>query len=244
MTDAPINHEPPRYGTINLDYIAGWFSASKTEPMWALNLMKYREKADYRDGREVDITGWEADNLYSPIEPLAMVGAAIALVAIVVDQPAGDDVRWDRVALVKYPYRAALAEMDAMPQFQAQHVHKDAGMERTIVAATFPRTATIDTSLAAATADSAQLMLQFVASADAPEIEADGVEALARFDCENVIIGDGRAWAEARWSVVGKATDDDIRAAVEKTSVEGDQYVVLLKPQFGDFLRLVAASAE
>jgi hypothetical protein len=240
MSDAPIHHEQPRYGSINLDYIATWQTASATEPMWALNLMHYRDKADYRDGRDVDITGWEADNLYSPIEPLAMVGASIALVAIVVDQPAGEDVRWDRVALVKYPYRNALAEMDAMPEFQAQHVHKDAGMARTIVAATFPQAASIDASLATSTPDSAELLLQFVASADAPAIDADGVVPLATFDCEGVIIGDGRTWAEARWSVVAGASAEDLRAAVEKASVDGDHYVTLLKPQFGDFLGLLA----
>jgi hypothetical protein len=244
MTDRVGDHEELRYGTLNRDYVATWSEASKTEPMWALNLMHYREKADYRDGREVDITGWEADNLYSPIEPLMMVGADIALVAIVVDQPAGSDVRWDRVAIVKYPYRNALAEMDSLPEFQAQHVHKDAGMARTIVAATFPQASTIDTDVAGSATHKSQLLLQFVTSADAPAVSLDGVAPLATFDCEGVIIGDGRTWAQARWSLVESATAEDISAAVAGLTVEGDQYVVLLKPQFGDFVKLVAASAR
>ena len=149
--------------------------------------------------------------------------------------------RWDRIALVRYPYRAALAEMDATPEFQAQHVHKDAGMERTIVAATFPQPTSVDAALAGATADSAQLLLQFVGSADAPSIELDGVTPLATFDCEGVIIGDGRTWAEARWSVVESASAEDVSAAVTSADVDSDQYVVLLKPQFGDLLKLLAA---
>jgi hypothetical protein len=209
--------------------------------MWALNLMNYREKADYRDGRDVDITGWEADNLYAPIEPLMLVGAEIAIVAIVVDQVAGDDVRWDRIAIVKYPYRNALAEMDAMPEFQAQHVHKDAGMERTIVAATFPQPASIDVDMAGSATHKSELLLQFVAAADNPPVSAEGIAPLATFDCEGVIIGDGRTWAEARWSVVGGASNEDIAAAVQQSDT--DQYVVVLKPQFGDFLRLLADSA-
>jgi hypothetical protein len=241
MTDAVADHEELRYGTLNRDYISTWATASKSEPMWALNLMKYREKADYRDGRDVDITGWEADNLYAPIEPLMLVGAEIAIVAIVVDQPGGDDVRWDRVAIVKYPYRNALAEMDAMPEFQAQHVHKDAGMQRTIVAATFPRSATVDVDVAGSATHKSQLVLQFVASADTPPIVLEGVAPLATFDCEGVIIGDGRTWAEARWSVLEGASNEDITAAVRAS--DGDQYVVVLKPQFGDFLRLLADSA-
>jgi hypothetical protein len=243
MADQLADHDELRYGTLNRDYVATWGSASKTEPMWALNLMHYREKADYRDGRDVDITGWEADNLYAPIEPLMSVGAEIAIVAIVVDQPAGGDVRWDRVAIVKYPYRNALAEMDAMPEFQAQHVHKDAGMERTIVAATFPQVDTIDTDVAGSATHKSQLLLQFVGSADAPAVSLDGIAPLATFDCEGVIIGDGRTWAEARWSLVESASAEDISAAVAELTTDGDQYVVLLKPQFGDFVKLVADSA-
>ncbi|MBT5849641.1 MAG: hypothetical protein HOH36_04305, partial [Acidimicrobiaceae bacterium] len=62
----------PRYGTINSDYIASWFQrAAPGGPMWALNLMKYREQADYADGRETALSGVEADDLYAPHEHLA-----------------------------------------------------------------------------------------------------------------------------------------------------------------------------
>ncbi|HVS68485.1 MAG TPA: hypothetical protein VHE56_08045, partial [Mycobacteriales bacterium] len=91
----------PRYGTINMPYIATWPTKPMDEPMWALNLMHYREKAEYADGRETDLTGWEADNLYSPLGPLAAIGAELVIVAIVVDQPAGEDYKWDRVAIVR-----------------------------------------------------------------------------------------------------------------------------------------------
>ena len=123
----------PRYGTINMPYIATWPSKPMDEPMWALNLMHYRTKAEYADGRETDLTGWEADNLYSPLGPLAAIGAELVIVAIVVDQPAGSDYRWDRVAIVRYPNRQALADMNMTPEFQEAHIHKDAGMKFTIV---------------------------------------------------------------------------------------------------------------
>lgn len=41
----------PRYGTINQAYFATWFERTEPGgPMWALNLMKYREQAEYADG--------------------------------------------------------------------------------------------------------------------------------------------------------------------------------------------------
>ena len=46
-------------------------------PVWMVNLMKYRETADYADGRESAISGREADDLYTPLESLAAVGAEI-----------------------------------------------------------------------------------------------------------------------------------------------------------------------
>ena len=43
--------------------------------MWALNLMKYRERAEYADGRESSISGMEADDEYAPHEHLRKVGS-------------------------------------------------------------------------------------------------------------------------------------------------------------------------
>lgn len=43
----PIRHD---YGTPNLDYISTWFSREDDGPFWALNLMKYRERAIAADG--------------------------------------------------------------------------------------------------------------------------------------------------------------------------------------------------
>ena len=49
----------PRYATLNTDYAAEMFSMSDEEdgPIWMVNLMKYREIADYGDGRESNISG-------------------------------------------------------------------------------------------------------------------------------------------------------------------------------------------
>jgi hypothetical protein len=234
----------PRYGTINLPYIATWKDLPQDEPMWALNLMHYRTKAEYADGRETDLTGWEADNLYSPLGPLAAIGAELVIVAIVVDQPAGTDYKRDRVAIVRYPNRLAVADMNLTPEFLEAHVHTDAGMKFTIVSATFPQPETIDRSLIDTdTTYEQQMLLQVVADADAPEVAIPGATRIATFTVEDNVIGDDRKWAEARWDLVpATVSAEKVQAATAAAGTDGDRYVLLLKPQLGDFLRAVAKS--
>ena len=67
-----INKTKVRYGQVNKQY---GFQLATTPPeddgpVWMVNLMSYREKADYADGREADYSGKEADDKYAPIGPL------------------------------------------------------------------------------------------------------------------------------------------------------------------------------
>ncbi len=124
-----------RYGQIDPEYfetLAGT-PAEDDGPVWMINLMKYRDLADYQDGRETTITGREADDIYAPFGPLAAVGAEIVFVADVETQLLGDAPVWDRVAVVKYPTRRSFIDMQSDPSFLDLHVHKEAGMEQTIV---------------------------------------------------------------------------------------------------------------
>jgi hypothetical protein len=234
---ADLQTESPRYGRINLDYVATWGQIPDDEPMWALNLMHYRERADYRDGRDADITGQEADDRYAPFGPLATVGARIVLVAPVVEQLAGDAVTWDRIAIVRYPNRRAMLAMEALPEFQAAHVHKEAGMATTIVAATYPRAGSVN----AAAVPGSMLLLQLSASAAAPDVATPGCTRLAEFDVDGVIIGDGRTWAVARWDLVPATEVDAVRVSVAEHPADGDRVVVVgapfideLAPTLGD----------
>ena len=131
MTDT----RTPRYGTVDRDYGMRLATTPPDEdgPVWMVNLMKYREVADYADGRESAISGREADDLYTPRESLAAIGAEIVFAGEVDQQLLGDAPIWDRVGVVKYPTRRSFIEMQSRPDFQRQHVHKDAGMAETIV---------------------------------------------------------------------------------------------------------------
>ena len=128
----------PRYGTVDRDYGMRLATTPPDEdgPVWMVNLMKYREVADYPGGAPGDgpaISGREADDLYTPLESLAGVGAEIVFGGEVDQQLLGDAPIWDRVGVVKYPTRRSFIEMQSRSDFQRQHVHKEAGMQETIV---------------------------------------------------------------------------------------------------------------
>jgi len=129
-----------RYGQIDHEYGIKLATTPPDEdgPVWMVNLMKYREKADYADGRSADITGREADDLYAPFGPLKAIGAEIVFVAEVDSQFLNDTPKWDRVAIVKYPTRRSFIEMQTRKDFQELHHHKEAGMAETIVAGCLP----------------------------------------------------------------------------------------------------------
>jgi uncharacterized protein (DUF1330 family) len=46
---------------------------------------------------------------------------------------------WDAVALVEYPSRKAFIEMVSRKDYREAHTHREAGLKRTIVLATTPR---------------------------------------------------------------------------------------------------------
>jgi hypothetical protein len=125
----------PRYGQVDRNYGMRLATTPPDDdgPVWMVNLMKYRDVADYADGRETTISGRDADDLYTPRESLAAVGAEIVFAGEVDQQLLGDAPIWDRVGVVKYPTRRSFIEMQSRSDFQQQHVHKDAGMAETIV---------------------------------------------------------------------------------------------------------------
>ena len=103
-----------------------------------VNLMKYHDVAQYADTSSQEISGREADNLYTPLEPLAAIGAEIVYVGDVETKLLGDERDWDRIAVVKYPTRRSFIDMQQRKDFKEKHVHKEAGMQETIVMGCLP----------------------------------------------------------------------------------------------------------
>ena len=83
------------------------------------NLIRYRDKAVYADGRETDLSGREANALYAPIDFLAAIGARIVYASEALES----DGVWDDIAIVEYPCPLAFFAMSSEPEFKARALH-------------------------------------------------------------------------------------------------------------------------
>ncbi|MEM9515375.1 MAG: DUF1330 domain-containing protein [Actinomycetota bacterium] len=100
-------------------------------PIYMVNLLEFKEFAEYEDGRETDLTGREAYALYAEgqRDVLPLFGAEVVFEGDVSFLAIGEvEELWDEVAIVRYPSRATLLEMSASPEFMAVSVHRTAGL--------------------------------------------------------------------------------------------------------------------
>ncbi len=226
----------PRYGTPNWEMIGKWLElpAEQDGPFWAVNLMDYRELADYADGCETTLTGREADDVYAPLGPLAEIGAMPAFAADVIDQPLGAP-SYDRVAIVRYPSRAKFFEMQRREDFLELHVHKDAGMASTIVFAARPLHAG-DLPDGGAHV----LRVRRFAEGQQPAADPTGVTPVAHFEIEGAIVGDGRRWDDARFD---RVEDSALSLLSETGGVEEPIITVLGPSELDDLAASVTTAA-
>jgi len=101
-------------------------------PIVMLNLLRYREQADYPDDFEAEpCPGKEAYRRYSA-QALARIesvgGRVIYWGRVQASVIAPDAEEWDEVFLVEYPSRAALLEMLSQPEYRAIVPHRTAGL--------------------------------------------------------------------------------------------------------------------
>lgn len=108
-----------------------FFSAEEDGPMCMVNLLKFKEKAEYADGSEPELSGRDAYLRYGMgVQAcLAAVGGSARFSGFVTDLMLGEvDELWDMVAIAEYPSRAAMMQMVMSPEYQAITKHRDAGL--------------------------------------------------------------------------------------------------------------------
>jgi len=108
-----------------------FFSAEEDGPMCMVNLLKFKEKAEYADGSEPELSGRDAYLRYGVgVQAcLAAVGGRARFSGFVTDLMLGEvEELWDMVAIAEYPSRAAMLEMVRSPEYQAITKHRDAGL--------------------------------------------------------------------------------------------------------------------
>ncbi len=216
--------------------VGGWLEmpAEQDGPFWAVNLMDYREFADYADGRETTLTGREADDLYAPLGPLTEIGAMPAFLADVTAQPLGMPL-YDRVAIVRYPSRAKFFEMQRRDDFLELHAHKDAGMASTIVFAAHPVHASDlpDGGVHV-------LRVRRFTEGQRPAPDPTGVTPVAHFEIEGVIVGDDRRWDDAKFDRVDEAALE----MLNDTGGVDEQIMIVLGPSELDELATSVATVR
>jgi hypothetical protein len=219
-----------RYGSVDPEYAERLASTPPDQdgPVWMVNLMRYRERAEYADGRATDLTGQQADDLYAPFDSLAAVGAEIVFFGEVETQLLGDGPAWDRIAVVKYPTGRAFVDMQMRPEFVEHHVHKDAGMAATIITGTRPfahpegpaDAPELDQVPFPSTPEDPRIVVVHVVAFDREQASVDesiesmtaytqhaidvavphGVRVEGWFRCDGTVVGDGRHWDQVRFN--------------------------------------------
>jgi uncharacterized protein (DUF1330 family) len=214
------------YGTIDADYARRLASVAPADdgPVWMINLMRFRERAVYVDGRDTDLTGREADDRYAPFGPFRTVGAELVFLSEVEAQFLGEDQDWDRIAVVRYPSRRSFLEMQEVPEYLELHKHKEAGLASTFVIVGLPvelpelpsASPALDMVPHPSTPEDGPVVILHVLryheghqsedmelyTGEAARIALPhGVRIGAWLDVEGTIVGDGRDWDQVRFNV-------------------------------------------
>ncbi|MCP4963583.1 MAG: DUF1330 domain-containing protein [Actinomycetia bacterium] len=100
-------------------------------PIYMVNLLKFKDTAEYEDGRQTDLTGYEAYQIYGQgvSELLATFGGELTFAADVTFLALGQvEELWDEVAIARYPNRGAILAMSSSDEWRELAVHRTAGL--------------------------------------------------------------------------------------------------------------------
>lgn len=100
-------------------------------PIFMINLLKFRDRAVYEDGRACDLSGRDAYMIYgrAVTELLPKFGGRALFAGDVTHLTLGlVEELWDEVAVASYPDRAALVAMSMSDEWREISVHRTAGL--------------------------------------------------------------------------------------------------------------------
>ncbi len=105
---------------------------TSAEPIVMLNLLRFRAKAEYPDGRKSELTGRQAYNIYGEAmrKVVEREGGRFIFAADIKSLVIGVvDELWDIAALVEYPSSSAFARIASSPEVAEIGVHRAAGLQ-------------------------------------------------------------------------------------------------------------------
>ena len=113
------------------EQIQALFTNAPPGPLVMLNLLKFKKKAEYADGRQTDISGAEAYGIYAgemrkliETDGGRMVFSALMNVLVIGE----GDLEWDIVGIAEYASLKSFQKITASTQYQEINVHRDAGL--------------------------------------------------------------------------------------------------------------------
>jgi uncharacterized protein (DUF1330 family) len=114
------------------EQMKGLMSPGPKGPIFMVNLLKFKERAEYDDGRETNLTGRDAYMIYgrAVTELLPKFGGRVVFAADVTFLSLGRvEELWDEIAIGMYPDRAAMVRMSMSEEWRAIAVHRSAGLK-------------------------------------------------------------------------------------------------------------------
>lgn len=114
------------------EQMKGFLEGDDDTPIYMVNLLRFKEKAVYEDGRETSLTGAEAYAIYgAEVQAhLAKVGGKGIFSGQVSRLMLGEvEDLWDMVAIVTYPSKKAMLTMITDPDYMESAKHRSAGLE-------------------------------------------------------------------------------------------------------------------
>ena len=117
--------------TPNEEQLAGFLEGDTESPIKMVNLLTFKDKAEYADGRETNLSGKEAYEIYATEvkEHLKKVGGKSIFFGEVQRLMLGEvEELWDWVAIAEYPSRKAMLEMIMNSDYQKSEEHRSAGL--------------------------------------------------------------------------------------------------------------------
>ncbi|HPF22486.1 MAG TPA: DUF1330 domain-containing protein [Hyphomonas sp.] len=101
-------------------------------PIFMVNLLKFKDRAEYEDGRETALSGREAYMIYgrAVADILPKFGGRAVFAADVTFLSLGQvEELWDEVAIAMYPARADMVRMSMSDEWREAAVHRSAGLK-------------------------------------------------------------------------------------------------------------------
>ena len=114
------------------EQMKGFVEGDIDSPISMLNLLKFKDKAEYEDGRTTDLTGRDAYQIYAlaVAKLVENTGGKVLFGAEVSRLMLGEvEELWDTVAIAQYPSRRKMLEMMMSPEYAEISVHRTAGLK-------------------------------------------------------------------------------------------------------------------